>query len=320
MTLRSLGTTLVVLAGLAAPLGATPRAAWAQEDASAEAAAEFEAGLTALERSEFQAAAEHFEASSRLETNGAALFAAGKAWLAEGNRARAADSFAAALETSLLREAEVAHAEKQLASLQAELAVLEISGDESMSVSLPDRAVVSPPATLHAEPGTVTLVVGSEGREKNIEVILVAGERVPIDLRPALVRSPAKEEPETSEPAVEPPVADSNLDLYRRIAIFGGIGTAVGVAFTVSFGVLALGAKSDFESDPTRANFDQAIRFETGTNVALVATGIVGVASATFLTLSLVLEPDDARGADRAETAQVTLGARPGGVVLTGRF
>jgi len=101
------------------------------------------------------------------------------------------------------------------------------------------------------------------------------------------------------------------------VAIFGGIGTAVGLAFTVSFGALALSAKSDFEDEPTRANFDQATRFETGTNVALVVTGVLGVASAAFLTLSFVLEPDEPDGMSQS---RVTLGAHPGGFRAAGRF
>jgi len=206
MTTRAVLRTLAVVAALAAPLVGA-RASSAQEgptSTEARAADEFEAGLTALEQSKFREAAEHFEASSLLELNGAALFAAAKAWLAEADRARAADSFAAALMSSLLRPAEAAYAEKQLTALEGELAVVELTGDASMRVQLGDHAPLSPPATMHTEPGTITLVVESGGIKKNIELTLVAGQRMPLDLRPALVDTPAAldppDPPESSEP------------------------------------------------------------------------------------------------------------------------
>jgi hypothetical protein len=292
----------------------------ASADAKRRAEEEFEAGLTALEQSEFRAAAEHFLASSAFEENGAALFSAGKAWLAEGDRARAADAFTAALQTNKLRKAESDHAKRELEDLEAELATLEITGDAEMTVEISGRAPVSPPVIVHAEPGTTSIAVTFRGRRELIDVVLVAAEHVPIDLQPGLwVRADEALEPTPVRREARPPARVTTADTLRRFGIMGGIATGVGVGFAVGFGVSALSAKSDFEAEPTRENYDAASRMETGTNVAWVLTGIVGAASGTLLVLSFVLDegPGDEGGAGASAWS---VRAGPSGAALSGRF
>lgn len=144
------------------------------------------------------------------------------------------------------------------------------------------------PMVIKLPPGSHTITITNPGYEKQeLKVDVTAGKRVDqnIELKasdleaapaPVPAETPAPAEPtEQGEPAA-PAQAKSKLPAYITLGI-AGVATGVG-AF---FGVKALGAKSDFDDEPTTDNADSVERnaliadMAFGVAITLGVTGIV---------------------------------------------
>src|SRR5688572_28065354 len=117
---------VVLLGATAAHAQTPPTEATAESDGrfKALAVSTFADGQVAFARGDFVAAGRAFEASHRHVPRAAAIYNAARAWDAAGDKARAADAFAIALDRTDLRGAEAAEASTRLRALDAELGIV----------------------------------------------------------------------------------------------------------------------------------------------------------------------------------------------------
>ncbi|MBI3202285.1 MAG: PEGA domain-containing protein [Myxococcales bacterium] len=147
------------------------------------------------------------------------------------------------------------------------------------------------PMIIKLPPGAHTITITNPGYEKQeIKVDVAAGQRLDknVELKAADLggapapapapEAPAPAEPEKAEPA-PPPQPKSKVPAYVTLGI-AGAATAVG-AF---FGVKALGAKSDFNDDPTTDNADTVERNALIADMAFGVAITLGVTGVVLLT------------------------------------
>lgn len=146
------------------------------------------------------------------------------------------------------------------------------------------------PMIVKLPPGAHTITISNPGYEKQeLKVDVTAGQRLDknVELKaaelgptpaPAPTEAPAPAEPEKAEPA-PPPQPKSKVPAYVTLGI-AGAATAVG-AF---FGVKALGAKGDFDDDPTTDNADAVERNALIADMAFGVAITLGVTGVVLLT------------------------------------
>jgi hypothetical protein len=311
--------------GSAVPLALVLGAVWlapgvvhAQDATPAENAAEarqqYQQGTQAFQQKRYQEAALHFEAAASFRTSSVALYTAGLAWDLASKPERAADAYGRALEVGGLDPKQTGLAKDRVAQLETTLGTVAVAAPDGWRVQLDTFTEVPTPARLHAGAGVHGLSVRAPGKPiERRDVTLQAGKLVTIELKEEPKVVPRIEvEPVKPPPVVAPPPPPPRMQFWTTRRVVGvGVG-GVGVAAlgaTIVLGLEANGAKTAYESGPTRDSFDHASSLQTWTNVALVSS-VVLVAGG----VALVLWPDPDR------EAQVRVGAAPGGVVMTGKF
>jgi hypothetical protein len=219
-------------------------------------------------------------------------------------------------------EDRVAVANKRIAEIEATMpATLTITvtpaDAKNLSVAVDGAKLEGTSTELKA--GEHTVIITADGFQPKTEVLNLKGnEKKDLQIALAPVAKPApppppKPTPKPPEPKEEPETS-SNIPAYVTLGIAGA-----GVVLGTVFGVMALGAKSDFDDSPTTENADDAER------AALIADMSFGVALTFGITGAVLLFSG---GDDDEESAET--GARPvvvpyagptgGGVAATWTF
>jgi hypothetical protein len=304
------GELALVLVALAGALRAEPA------DPNVERARELYAqARRAFQEERYREAAFGFEAASKLHPHAVALYTAAQAWELAGERPRAADAYARALELPGLSDNQTARARERLAVLTPELGVVLVTGDAATQVQLDEQMQMTLPARLHGTPGAHTLViVYADGGTDRQAVMLERGMSVE---RSAAKAAPA-EQPRII-PLAEPRKHGVHLeDEQPRPFPWFGIGlvtTGAGVASlggAIVLGSAAKDAESTYKAAPTRETLDHARSLETSTNVMLVIGAVLTAGGAGIVVWQATRKP--------AETGQIEVRAAPGGVGVKGRF
>jgi len=248
----------------------------ASADAAGDAKVLFDEGAKAFAERRYADAAEAYERSARVSPHPAPLVNAAEAWTLDGNPVRAARACDEALRLSLTASLR-ADLEERLARLERTIATIAVDGDGRRALRVDDAYELRPPAVLRVSPGKhVLAVVGGPPSSSRPETVqLVAGERrhvvLAVDDGAAAGAAPP---PADATPAVDTHTG-ARVPLGTWIAL--GAGVAAGAA-AATFGVMTLGAKDDFDANPTTANADAFERDRLVTNV------LVGVTAAAVLT------------------------------------
>jgi hypothetical protein len=303
-------------------------------DPAADARRRYNEGTEAYTLKRFVEAALNFEAAASRRPHAVTLYTAALAWEQSGHAERAADDFARALDVSGLSTAQRTNARDRLATYEAMLGTLVVTGPEGCRVQLDALTEVATPARLHGTPGIRSLAVRTGARAvERRDVLLEVGltQQLGVDAQAAAVAAPAAtaNEPGSSARAATPKdastsVAPKERDVALRARHFNGIRRTVGfvsigvgvaaVLGGVVLGTQALAARDAFDAAPTRVGFDHANALATWTTVSFVAGGVLAAGGATLVLWPLL----DGRTA-RADV-RLTLSPTPGGVDLRGAF
>jgi hypothetical protein len=210
--------------------------------------------------------------------------------------------------------------DEKLEQVKSRLA--EIKGKQTGELSIgtsPPGATVSvdgtaqpgeTPMVIKLPPGAHTVTITNPGYEKQeLQIDIAAGKRVDqnvelkaAELGPAPAPAPT-DAPAPAEPAESPEAAPaqprSKVPAYVTLGI-AGVATGVG-AF---FGIKALGAKSDFDDDPTTDNADTVERN------ALIADMAFGVAITLGVTGIVLLTSGDSEPAKEKSAKRLPKKAR----------
>lgn len=296
----------------AALLWSAPSLAGEPSEADRKSAAEtFRTGSAAYERGDFRAAALSFELSFRLAPHGAALYNAGLAWEAAGEKARGADSFQRALDSGQLDETQRADADARLANLAASLGLFSATGTEGTKITVAHVEGAEVPIVVHLAPGTHRLVVTlPDGRTEERTIEVAEGAL----LEETLSRDAELEAEERPAPPPAPKPKDheggSGLSTAQWIGIVGVGAGAVGGGIGIALGATGMSARDDFDASG-RTDLearDTATSLRTWANVAIFTSIAVGGAG-----IALLVWGGDGEG---ETTARVT----PGGLELAGSF
>lgn len=245
-----------------------------------EASSWFRQGEAAFRNGDPRAAADAFEQAHRLVPHGATVYNAGLAWAAAGEKARAAQAFAEAIERGGLSDAQSTDARKRLRQLRSALGRLRISAPDGATVDVAHILGATPPVSVFLEPGT-----------HRIEVTLADGQRlsqmhdVVLGDDDVVIR-PSREE---SSVTVKP---SSSRRTFGWIAV-GGAAVLSGAG--VYLGLEALKARDQFnDSGHTDADaHDRAASMRLWTNVAWAAAGASAVTGIVLLSGSESDEGDE---------------------------
>jgi hypothetical protein len=215
----------------------------------------------------------------------------------------------------------VESSKQRIAELQAQLPakVMIVVGPEGVGAT--QITVDGTPAggsELSLPAGEHTVVISAEGYQPVTEVVTVqGGEDKKLEVTLAPMAAPPPPEPATPPPPPPPPQDDgghSNVPAYVTLGIAGA-----GVILGTIFGIQALGAKSDFDDDPTVENADDAER------AALIADMSFGVALTFGITGAVLLfSGGDDEAPEEAASAMPELlpmaGPKGGGMAATWKF
>ncbi|MBI5535209.1 MAG: hypothetical protein HY898_20955 [Deltaproteobacteria bacterium] len=284
---------------------------------SAQAAREFDRASAAAARGDYLDAAAGFMRAYKLAPHAAPLYNAALAWEAAGDRPRAADGYATALEMGGLGEGQARDASKRLDALERTLGRIDVVGPAGTKVSVAHADRVDTPAHIHLEKGEHTLRAWlPDGRTELKQLAVAIGTmQVTLDREPRADAAPAP-----SRSADGPSQATAEPGSLRAVGWAAlGVGVVAG-GVTAYLGVQALGARNDYyDSGRTdRDAYDRAGSYRTWTNVAL-ATSLVMAGTGVVILLKSPARPTDGR-ATSSESARMWLGGGPGSVVLGGRF
>lgn len=250
------------------------------------------------------------EATDKLG-NAAETVAAYKAFLASSPD----DKYADRVEVANKRIAELE------ATMPAKLTVSVTPPDApNLSVSVDGEKLAG--SELELKAGEHTVIVTADGFQPKTEVVNMKGNETR-DVQIALVpvAKPAPPPPPKEVPKPQPqeePEERSNIPAYVTLGIAGA-----GIVLGTVFGVMALGAKSDFDDAPTTENADDAER------AALIADMSFGVALTFGITGAVLLfsgndEPEAGAAAKKQNTARPVVvpyaGPTGGGVAATWKF
>jgi len=300
----------LVLVALGAAVGAQPA------DPNVERArALYAEARRAFQEERYRDAGLGFEAASKLHPHAVALYTAAQAWELAGERPRAADAYARALDLPGLSESQTARARERLTELTPELGVVLITGDPTTRVQLDEQMQMTLPAKLYGVPGAHTLViVYADGSSDRQAVALERG----TSIERSAVKA-AQAEPPRIIPLAEPRKHGVRLqDEQPRTSPWFGVGlvaTGAGVASlggAMLLGSAAKDAESTYKAAPTRETLEHARSLETSTNVMLAIGAVLTAGGVGILVWQTTRKP--------AEAARIEVRALPAGVRVQGRF
>jgi hypothetical protein len=164
--------------------------------------------------------------------------------------------------------------------------------------------------------GAHTVVVTAEGYQPLTEQLNIKGaeeRELALTLTVAQAAPPPPPPPEEEEPSEG---GGSDIPAYVTLGIAGA-----GVVLGTIFGVMALGAKGDFEDEPTTENADAA---ERDALIADMSFGVALTFGITGIVLLFTGGDEEPAEADATETAKPTFvpygGPKGGGLAATWRF
>lgn len=279
----------------AAAPATTPAAAPTEEQKAASRAA-FAEGEAALEKKDYGAALEQYTKANDAVPTVHAQYGIAMSLAGLNRKADAYDALVALVnsgESTRLGDEKLTAAKAQLDELS------KIPGGVVLTVIPPGAAVSvdgqpqtgATPFELDLLPGDHVIAVTAEGYEaKELQVAVrpEAVENQTVELEPspapAAAAAPAAAPPAEPAPAAPPPQSRNRVPGWVTLGI-AGAGAIVGTVF----GVKALGAKKDFDSNPTTANADTVERD------ALIADMSFGVALTLGITGIVLLTTDDTK-------------------------
>lgn len=289
---------LLLVSGLALAPTASAQAP-ADPESLRHAADEFEAGRRAFKARDYESAAVHFENADRAVPNPGALRSAIRARRDAKQLDRAATLAALALDRHPEDKALRAYAEGVISASERQLHRVEVHCEPECSVALNNR--VTPyehvrNAVLYVEPGDHSIVAGWSGnRTQKSEITAIAGASTMIELV-------APEEPPPSVVEAHSPAAEAEKGQgspTMEITAAGGSGLPpqvfwAGAGLTAVLGGVTIWSGLDTQANPgpdkVRAEcagqasdcalYQDGLSRQRRTNVLLVATGAVGVATA----------------------------------------
>lgn len=253
-------------AGTMAAMLAASAPAPAEDEIRDTAREAFRAAKQAFDEGEYRAAALLFENASRLAPDSNASFNAAKAWeRVPGERAREADALSRALTNAALPPVQREEASARLTSIERDVAVVDVTGPASSKIAIGTLTGLSPPASVHVEPGKTSVrVTFVNGQSATRDVEAVAGKHHAVSIQePAPERSPV-------------------------LSILGwtsaGLATTLG-ASAIGLGLATVSARDEFElGGRTDADLrDRAVGLRLGTNVAWFSAGAFAVAGTVML-------------------------------------
>jgi hypothetical protein len=305
----------LVLAALAL---ATP----ARAQAEPTAAAAYRAGEDAYRRGAFVESARSFETAFRRDPRGASIYNAALAWQAAHDMPRAADDYAAALETTDLPPSFASDAHARLSALEQTLGRIDVTAPAGARVTVAQAAGLTCPARVHVTPGTYAVrVVYANARRQTKSVAASSGEPVSV----VFEQPPEEPVPPAAEPRSEappsspssPPSASSPSSSSTSSPVLGWVALGSGAALGIVGAVLYFDAKSARDDYVAGGDTDVGLhdRAKNLLVASWIAAGVGVAAAATGVVLLLSRGPSDAAGSARAE-----LHVTPAGAWLSGSF
>jgi hypothetical protein len=307
----------VAVAALALGVLVSPAIA-AAGDPETTAAEIFRAAEAAYARGEYRAAALSFEAAFKQAPHGGAMYNAGVAWEAAGEKARAADAYHAALAATGLNPQQGADALARLSRLEPLVAMVDITLPRGATASLAHAEHITSSGRVHVMPGEHDArVVFTDGQTRSRRIRAVAGQVMAVTFD-AL---PEKQAP-APVPVPAPPPGGSGGSAQRTagwIMVGGGV-VLSGAA--VYLGVRALEANDEFDAGGhTDADArDRTLSLRAWTNVAWIAAGLTGGTGIVLVLTSPSPPAPHDGGAKGARSAGPSLCAGPLRVAVCGRF
>jgi hypothetical protein len=268
---------------------------------NAEARAQYNQGREALNDGRYVEAALHFERATSRTPHAVSWYMAAEAWRLASRPERAADALSRALDVPGLTAELDAQVRARLKALEGSLGTVVFGGPSSFRASLDGSTAVSPPARLHALPGTHVVTIQPPDRAPSRrEVTLVAGAEIPMVLAYEEEETPP---PSSREPKVEVRIVERVVPRPaepRKYAGFGLLGRGVASSSAaVVLGASALDARDAYVTSRTQSAYDHVRTVQAWANVA-TAVGIVFVGAGA----ALVLWPTE----DHAKTPAVGIG------------
>lgn len=306
---RSIGWGVRV--SLAAALALSVCASSAATEGTAQASKQFDRATKAAARGDYAEAADAFEQAYRLAPHGATLFNAALAWEAAGDRARAADAYAGALDRGGLADSQEKDARKRLRALESRLGRLDITGPAGTLVSVAHAERVPVPVRVHVDRGQHEVRFWPPGGKGQVRLVTAGAE--PVELRFEPAGDTARKEPEPRKPEQEHQLPQRPS---ASVAAWTAIGAGVALAGATTYlGLEALSARNEFyDSGRTDAHaHDRAESLRTWTNVTLV-----GAVAATGLGVYLLVRTPEAATSPSSARASLQLGL--GGMTVSGQF
>jgi hypothetical protein len=292
------------------PAGAAAAAPTEEQKAAAQAA--LQQGETAYKAGDYASAVTHFQESNRLVPSAAAQLWLGMSLDLRGDAPLAIEAF----ETLFANPAHSSLPEDQLAPARTRLAALKsIPATFTLAVHPADAVLVvdgvpqpgTSPFVMKLSEGAHTFSLQKEGYdtvERSLTVKAADTLEDSLSLT-ASVAAPAPvvaEAPPPTAPAAEPA---SKLPAYITLGVAG----ASAVVGTI-FGIQALGAESDFKSDPTASNADSVERNALIADMAFGVAFTLGITGVVLLTSD---EPAETAKAPRRSNFAIAPYATPSG-------
>jgi hypothetical protein len=301
MSFKSRWIVGFVVASIFASSAASAQQNDGNKDEATVAAQFFRAARAAYDRKEFRAAALAFLEAYRRVPKSAAVYDAGRAWEAAGERELACDAFNRALRAKDLAPEDTDYAQAHLQTLSAQLATVDVTAPVGASIVIRgvDRGTI--PATIYLAPGSHEVhALRRDGSDVSHSIVLAQpGDHQEVAL-PDVVIAEKIPTPEKKPPPPPPPPKRSPLGAW--LSFGGATALAVGGAITYDFFVTS---RSTFEASGSRDSsaHDDAQKWRTvtlalwGSAVAFGALGGVLLLTSTSAgssptTASLRLNPN----------------------------
>ncbi len=266
--------------------GAAPSFA---QDAAEQARSEFEQAQAAYRNGRYRDAAERFERAYQLAPHGGAQFAAAVAWEKAGERARAADAYAAALESGQLPADKQKLARDQLDRLQQRLARIEVAAAGAGRVTLAHVAGGTTPRVIHVEPGEHALEVAWPDGQRLRETIRADASEL-ISVRPERPErpkaAPAPEPARRTPPADSAPPAVGFAESSPPTLGFIALGGAVVLGGTGTYLLMrGLRERDEFEASGEMDDSSRtaAIELRTWSTVSFIGAAVLAVTGVVLL-------------------------------------
>jgi tetratricopeptide (TPR) repeat protein len=264
----------------------------------------FQEGQRAFHAGDFQRAAEAFEQAYEQAPRPAPLWNAARAWHRAGEPVRAANLYADYLRVAPPNAPDRASALAAMKELEPRLGRLEIHAEGFDELTLDGAKVAS--STVFVSPGVHVVEARKHGKLARERPRLEAGATLSL----ALVEP--EDEPPPPLPPPPPPAPEPPRGLSPVYTAVGGGLFVLGAGLTVWSGLDTLEQKKSFDALPTQRNLDEGRSRESRTNLLLLATGGVAVATAAVAVFFTDWGPG------RSGSPQVGVG--PGSVVIRGGF